>query len=724
MIEEATSEFLFKCIRNHEWDKLKSTINKYETLNLNMIDSNQNNLIMYAVKYNKPDIVKLLIEKKCNYDVVDYFNRSILYEAIISDYYDIIKVLLDYSLENIGFNIVDIKDNNGQIALHYAIKNNKLEIVRLLIKHGSNVNAYNNDGYNSLHLAIRKKNLDIVKLILENNIYINAKTDKGDTALHMSLNYQTNDITHLLLKNKADVNICDDSNYYSPLHYAVAWNNYKIIDDLFEYGAEPNIQDSMGNTPIMWCIKQNEIESFNKLINNNKKEINSNITDVYGSTPLHIVFEKYDLSKNYLVEKLLEKTDISIFDNNGNTGLHYLCENDLWEKYIDILKTKKLNIFIFNGENKIPYDYVSNEKKNNFIDLIVEAYIYRLQNVKKNWNDTIDIECINKNIECKKKIKKKILNNIELFKINQLNSCVKSYPSDIKECIEVEKGEEIDFCTFTGTLLDILIGVIFLLKKHTNVCSIINTKNDIKNDKLFDFYKERGMVITDNYEFINFELVWIENKLLIIENFVKLFEKAITNSKRFIIIPLGIELKYLSHANYLIYDKKLKELERFEPHGKSLSSNYNYDNKYMDNLLEKYFKNIDENIIYIRPQDFLPKISFQILDSIEHKTVKLGDPKGFCALWAIWYVDYRLKYEDIEREKLIKILINSIKIQKLSYKNIIRNYANNIILYRDKLLKSVNLTINDFMNDNFNNNTIINLASLINREIIKYNILS
>ena len=35
--------------------------------------------------------------------------------------------------------------------------------------------------------------------------------------------------------------------------------------------------------------------------------------------------------------------------------------------------------------------------------------------IKKNWNDTIDIECINKNLECKKKIKKKILNNIELF---------------------------------------------------------------------------------------------------------------------------------------------------------------------------------------------------------------------------------------------------------------------------------------------------------------------
>ena len=53
------------------------------------------------------------------------------------------------------------------------------------------------------------------------------------------------------------------------------------------------------------------------------------------------------------------------------------------------------------------------------------------------------------------------------------------------------------------------------------------------------------------------------------------------------------------------------------------------------------------DIKYIRPYNFLPKISFQLLDIIERKKRKIGDPIGFCALWSIWYVDNRIKYKEI-----------------------------------------------------------------------------
>jgi ankyrin repeat protein len=720
--DNKTNEYLFECMRNHEWDKLKETINSYENINLNKKDGNNYNLILYAIKYNRLDIVKLLLEKKCNIDVVDFYNRSLLYEAIISDYYDIIEAIINYAVENIGLSIIDIKDNAGQIPLHYAIKNNKIEIIKLLLKNKSNVNIHNNDGYNSLHLAIRKKNLEVCKMIIDNGIYINTKTIiTGDTALHLSLNLQTNEITKLLLENKANPKIQDDGNEYTPLHYAVAWNNYDMINLLLDYGADPNIQDNMGNTPLMWCVKQDEKESCKKLIQNKKIEINCNITDIYGDLPLHIIFENYDSSKSYYLETLIENTNVNIIDKYNNSILHYLCINELWKKYENILAKKKLNIFVFNDANKTPYDYVSKDDKEHFMNLLVSAYIHVLQTNDKKWIDEDDIKCVdNKNTKyCMSEIKKKILNNLELFKIKQTNICIKSYPRDIKKCITLDEGENIEFCTFTGTLFDILIGIIFLMKKHKNVCSIINNKNEIINERMCDFYKERGMVINDNCEFISFEIVWKDNKLIMIENFVLLFEKALTNNNRFIIIPIGIEIKNGSHSNYLLFDKNNYEIERFEPHGKNISSNFNYKAEYLDELLEKYFKNIDSKIIYISPDKYLPKISFQILDSVENNSIKIGDPKGFCAIWAIWYIDNRLTFEDITREKLIKILLSNIKNQRLSYKNIIRNYSKNIIDYRDKFLKQININMNDFMNNKYTNQQINKLLYLLNNEIVK-----
>lgn len=48
-----------------------------------------------------------------------------------------------------------------------------MEIVKLLIKNDSNPNAQNNDGETSLHFACLNNNIDIVKLLIKHssNIY-------------------------------------------------------------------------------------------------------------------------------------------------------------------------------------------------------------------------------------------------------------------------------------------------------------------------------------------------------------------------------------------------------------------------------------------------------------------------------------------------------------------------------------------------------------------------
>ena len=75
----------------------------------------------------------------------------------------------------------------------------------------------------------------------------------------------------------------------------------------------------------------------------------------------------------------------------------------------------------------------------------------------------------------------------------------------------------------------------------------------------------------------------------------------------------------------------------------------------------------------------------------------------------------RLKYNDIDQDKIVKKLMNKIREDGLSFKNLIRNYSSNITNLRDKFLKKINIDVNDWYNDKY---TDKQADELIN-EIIK-----
>ena len=748
---------LFECIRQHEWEKFKNLLESDDMIDVNMRDTDSNHLLTYAVRFNREDIVDLLLMRGARYDIVDKMERSLLYDAIEFNFKNIIIKLLDISEKNIGIVITDIRDLNGNIPLHYAIKTKRVDIVKLLIKYNSNPHIVDAEGYNALHLAIRSGNIEIVKPIVSVMSNIDTKTIKGETALHIAINYQYNSMAEYLLNEGASSNMVDSDNEFSPLHYAVGWNNLTIVKELLNKNANPNIQDIYGNTPLMYCIKEDYTECFNYIIsffsNKDKYILNMNLWNIEGKTMLHETLENYTEIKKPYVDQLIKDTGLNIQDGAGNTCMHYLIILNIWTKYIDILKKKKINIFAKNSAGKAVIDLIYDEydqnkktmleKYNTLLDIVTEGYMYSLKKENKVWISELDKICsrdfsqitdveksylfdnekTNKDINdddvknaCFMLIRNKINGDIKRYREGKLEYCQRSYPTEIQQCIDVKEGLMLDVCTFTGSLLDVLIGLMFLIKKHPHSCTTLG-KNHTPNDDLCKFYKSMGLIMNGRCEFINFEIVWIDYKLYIIDNFSDLFASCIKSKARFVIIPLGIEMKSGSHANYLIYDKNIKEMERFEPHGGTTPIGFNYNSQHLDELLEEYFKSIDNDIIYIKPQDYIPKIGFQLMDSQEDRQKRIGDPGGFCALWSIWYVDQRLTYYTYDRKSLVRSLFANIKSQGISYRNLIRNYSRNIISERDKFLSMINIDINDWLNDNYTYTQLDKFIAIIMSEI-------
>jgi hypothetical protein len=127
----------------------------------------------------------------------------------------------------------------------------------------------------------------------------------------------------------------------------------------------------------------------------------------------------------------------------------------------------------------------------------------------------------------------------------------------------------------------------------------------------------------------------------------KYFKKCLKKDKRFIIVHLGLP----QHANCLIYDTQLQELERFEPHG---AVDYGIHIKDLDDQIKDVFISgsspiIGRNVKYFAPPDYCP-IGPQALPA-KHSE---GDPGGFCHWWTVYYMDLRLSNPDMNRATLLR----------------------------------------------------------------------
>jgi ankyrin repeat protein len=115
---------------------------------------------------------------------------------------------------------MDVNTNigNGFTVLMYAAENGYLEIAKLLIENGADINAHEDEdidapidndtsGETALIKAVLENNLKMVKLLVENGADVNAKAYKEEApVLLMAATGDNLEIVKFLIKNGADVN--------------------------------------------------------------------------------------------------------------------------------------------------------------------------------------------------------------------------------------------------------------------------------------------------------------------------------------------------------------------------------------------------------------------------------------------------------------------------------------------------------------------------------------
>ncbi|XP_023318979.1 ankyrin-3-like [Trichogramma pretiosum] len=239
---------------------------------------------------------------------------------------------------------IDARDKLGNTPLHAALEKKHLKVVELLLKRGANANLANEEGSTPLHNICKRYGDDIktLEIFLDINaeldqlVQLDVQDKKGNTPLHLALGKYNKKVAVLLLKYGANANLTNEDGQ-TPLHIAcsycwsdLAWTFLKTIDYV-QQTIEVNAQDKKGWTPLHVALDDGYIVIAELLM---KRGADQNMADVDGLTPLHIICKRYDddhVAKTFfrMNQKLGQTVQVDARDKLGRTPLQLAVANSL-----------------------------------------------------------------------------------------------------------------------------------------------------------------------------------------------------------------------------------------------------------------------------------------------------------------------------------------------------------------------------------------------------------
>ena len=225
-------------------------------------------------------------------------------------------------------------DNKKETALFSVVRENKHDIVNLLLKKKANINYLNYNGNPAIHFV---KSKEMFNLLYNKGAQINYVDKNGMNILLHFINNQTL-VNHLLSKfnnknnnnNKFLIDInCQDKNGFTALIFACLKNNSELIKILLKYNPDINLVTNIeGRACIYYLLLNGSIENFKMILDKNP---DLNIVDYYGYS---VINASIDLDKMDFFNLLIENKNLNI--NFGGSNWNESEDENLEDGYYAI----------------------------------------------------------------------------------------------------------------------------------------------------------------------------------------------------------------------------------------------------------------------------------------------------------------------------------------------------------------------------------------------------
>lgn len=264
--------------------------------------------LMVAIQSHQPEIAAILLENGADPAYSSYLRYQPIHLAVRHQQVDTLRLLLDKGVD------VNTKDMWGYAPLHYCAflpdSPTVAKLGSLLLERGADANMQTGSGHYRLaplHLSALNGHGDLVQLLLARRAEVDGEDSQGATPLWRAAGSGTEnrDAVRGLILARADINKLNTSaaaqNPASNLGtgilgIAIASGNLDTAELLLENGADVNIVDIYGKTPLMYAVSNNDLDAVKLLLSyradpNKPGNINRTSMDIAHNLQHKEVFE-------------------------------------------------------------------------------------------------------------------------------------------------------------------------------------------------------------------------------------------------------------------------------------------------------------------------------------------------------------------------------------------------------------------------------------------------
>ncbi|XP_002086414.2 E3 ubiquitin-protein ligase mind-bomb [Drosophila yakuba] len=250
-------------------------------------DKDGDRAVHHAAFGDEAAVIEILAKAGADLNARNKRRQTSLHIAVNKGHLNVVKTLLTLGCHP------SLQDSEGDTPLHDAISKEHDEMLSLLLDFGADITLNNNNGFNALHHAALKGNPSAMKILLTKTNrpwIVEEKKDDGYTALHLAALNNHVEIAELLVHmGKANMDR-QNVNLQTALHLAVERQHVQIVKLLVQDGADLNIPDKDGDTPLHEALRHHtlsqlkqlqDVEGFGKLLmglrNANNKKASASI---------------------------------------------------------------------------------------------------------------------------------------------------------------------------------------------------------------------------------------------------------------------------------------------------------------------------------------------------------------------------------------------------------------------------------------------------------------
>lgn len=269
---------------------------------------------------NQIDSVKLLLETGINPNQ-EINNQLPLIVACLSSDLELVKLLLEKGAD------INKKSTDGSFPLIVSIWRQEPDLSKFLLEKGANPDMTYEEK-TPLFVAVFKGKYKFVEILLQFNANVNTSTSRNETPLMAAAIHGYDALTSLLLKQPNIIVDAQNVGHNTALYLAAKHWHFKIVKKLLEAGSNPNIQCEDNRTALMLAVYNMDIEMINLLMSY-KANINAQDNDG-DSVVMYAV-------RPFILEELLEfKPNLELKNRHGQTALtKFIKYNELVEILLD-----------------------------------------------------------------------------------------------------------------------------------------------------------------------------------------------------------------------------------------------------------------------------------------------------------------------------------------------------------------------------------------------------